>query len=431
MDRKYIMNRSEPFRIDIQSEIGRLDAVLLHRPGAEVENMTPLNVQRALYSDILNLSIAQTEYEQLSGVLGRLCDVYEVRDLLVKVLDKERPRKDLVQRICVSEDVTAYLDELMDMKSEELARVLIEGLPARIDTLTSYLKNEYYALYPLYNFYFTRDAAVTIGNQALICRMANKVRMRESLIMNAIYRHSGAFECDVVDANDFQGETSPVIMEGGDIIVAREDILIVGNGVRTTSQGIDFMVERFRRSCPPGRYNIIVQQLPCEPESFIHLDMVFTLLDNDKCMVFKPLIMQANQYQTVLITVDDGIVTSIRPVAGLLQALKKLGMDLRPIICGGADEWDQEREQWHSGANFFAFAPGKVLTYARNIHTLEELDKIGFNIVRASEFIAGKKDAVVMGDGLCAVTIDGSELPRGGGGARCMTMPLSRQRVNW
>lgn len=431
MDRKYIMNRSEPFRIDIQSEIGRLDAVLLHRPGAEVENMTPLNVQRALYSDILNLSIAQTEYEQLSGVLGRLCDVYEVRDLLVKVLDKERPRKDLVQRICVSEDVTAYLDELMDMKSEELARVLIEGLPARIDTLTSYLKNEYYALYPLYNFYFTRDAAVTIGNQALICRMANKVRMRESLIMNAIYRHSGAFVCDVVDANDFQGETSPVIMEGGDIIVAREDILIVGNGVRTTSQGIDFMVERFRRSCPPGRYNIIVQQLPSEPESFIHLDMVFTLLDNDKCMVFKPLIMQANQYQTVHITVDDGIVTSIRPVAGLLQVLKKLGMDLRPIICGGADEWDQEREQWHSGANFFAFAPGKVLTYARNIHTLEELDKSGFNIVRASEFIAGKKDAVVMGDGLCAVTIDGSELPRGGGGARCMTMPLSRQRVNW
>ena len=418
-------------KIDIQSEIGRLNAVLLHTPGAEVENMTPRNVQRALYSDILNLSIAQKEYSQLSGTLSRLCDVYQVRELLAKVLDQPLPREQLLKRICAAEDVMAYLDTLMVMTSDELARVLIEGLPAKIDTLTSYLKNEYYALYPLYNFYFTRDAAVTIGNQALVCRMANKVRMRESLIMNAIYRHSGAFVCDVVDANDFQGETSPVIMEGGDIIVAREDILIVGNGVRTTSQGIDFMVERFRRSCPPGRYNIIVQQLPCEPESFIHLDMVFTLLDNDKCMVFKPLIMQANQYQTVHITVDDGIVTSIRPVAGLLQVLKKLGMDLRPIICGGADEWDQEREQWHSGANFFAFAPGKVLTYARNIHTLEELDKSGFNIVRASEFIAGKKDAVVMGDGLCAVTIDGSELPRGGGGARCMTMPLSRQRVNW
>ena len=118
-------------------------------------------------------------------------------------------------------------------------------------------------------------------------------------------------------------------------------------------------------------------------------------------------------------------------VAGLLPALKKLGMDLKPIICGGDDEWDQEREQWHSGANFFAFAPGKVLTYARNIHTLEQLSKNGFEIVKASEFISGKNEASVFGEGLCAVAIDGSELPRGGGGARCMTMPLSRQKVNW
>ena len=418
-------------KIDIQSEIGKLDAVLLHRPGCEVENMTPRNVQRALYSDILNLSIAQKEYEQLSGVLSKVCKVYEVYDLLVKVLEQWKPRADLIQRICETEDVQSYIDILMEMKSEELARVLIEGLPARIDTLTSYLKNEYYALYPLYNFYFTRDAAVTIGNQALVCRMANKVRMRESLIMNAIYRYSGEFDCDVIDVNESQSETSPVIMEGGDIIVAREDILVVGNGIRTTSQGIDFMVERFRRSAPPGRYNVLVQQLPSEPESFIHLDMVFTMLDVDKCMVFKPLITQANQYQTVHITIDDGRVSSIKPVSGLLPALKKLGMDLKPVVCGGDDEWDQEREQWHSGANCFAFAPGKVLTYARNVHTLEMLDRGGFEIVRASDFISGKSDAAVMGSRPCAVAIDGSELPRGGGGPRCMTMPLSRQKVDW
>ena len=422
---------TEKLRIDIQSEVGKLDAVLLHRPGAEVENMTPRNVQRALYSDILNLSIAQNEYEQLSGVLSKVAKVYEVTDLLVKVLDQWKPRADLIHRIYETEDVMSYLDTLMEMKSSELARVLIEGLPAKIDTLTSYLKNEYYALYPLYNFYFTRDAAVTIGNQALICRMANKVRMRESLIMDAIYRYSGAFECEVIDVNKSQIETSPVIMEGGDIIVAREDILIIGNGTRTTSQGIDFMIECFRKNCPCGRYNVLVQQLPSEPESFIHLDMVFTLLDKDKCMVFKPLVMQANQYQTVHIVIEDGKVISIKPVSGLLPALKKLGMDLKPIVCGGDDEWDQEREQWHSGANFFAFAPGKVLTYARNIHTLEQLSKNGFNVVKAADFISGKSDAAVMGDGLCAVAIDGSELPRGGGGARCMTMPLSRQKINW
>ena len=220
-------------------------------------------------------------------------------------------------------------------------------------------------------------------------------------------------------------------MEGGDIIVAREDILIIGNGVRTTPQGIDFMIDRFRKSVPYGKYNVIVQQLPSEPESFIHLDMVFTMLDTDKCMVFKPLIMQANQYQTVHIIIEDGKVTSIRPVSGLLSVLKKLGMDLKPVVCGGTDEWDQEREQWHSGANFFAFAPGKVLSYARNIHTLEELSKNGFEIVSANGFISGKADATVYGDSPCVVTIDGSELPRGGGGARCMTMPLSRNNVSY
>lgn len=420
---------TEKLKIEVQSEIGKLNAVLLHRPGAEVENMTPLNVQRALYSDILNLSIAQAEYEQLYGVLSKVSDVYEVRNLLIKVLDQEKPRESLIRRICETEDVMPYYSELMQMRSADLARVLIEGLPARINTLTAYLKNEYYALYPLYNFYFTRDAAVTIGNQALVCRMANKVRMRESFIMNAIYRDSGVFECSVVDANLLQPEGSQVIMEGGDIIVAREDILIVGNGVRTTPQGIDFMIDRFRRACPPGRYNVIVQQLPSEPESFIHLDMVFTLLDHDKCMVFKPLITQANQYQTVHIIIEDGKVTAIRPVSGLLSVLKKLGMDLKPVTCGGLDEWDQEREQWHSGANFFAFAPGKVLSYARNVHTLEELSKNGFEIVKASDFIAGTADATVYGQSPCVLTIDGSELPRGGGGARCMTMPLSRTNI--
>ena len=417
----------QKLKIEVQSEIGSLNAVLLHRPGAEVENMTPLNVQRALYSDILNLSIAQSEYEQLYGVLSKVSNVYEVRSLLIDVLEQDRPREDLIRRICTTEDVMPYYEELMQMKSADLARVLIEGLPARINTLTAYLKNEYYALYPLYNFYFTRDAAVTIGNQALVCRMANKVRMRESFIMDAIYRSSGAFECSVIDANYLQTDKSEVIMEGGDILVAREDILIIGNGVRTTPQGIDFMIDRFRRSVPRGRYNVIVQQLPSEPESFIHLDMVFTLLDNDKCMVFKPLITQANQYQTVHIIIEDGRVTSIRPVSGLLSVLKKLGMDLKPIVCGGADEWDQEREQWHSGANFFAFAPGKVISYARNIHTLEELSKSGFEIVKANDFISGAADSTVYGNSPCVLTIDGSELPRGGGGARCMTMPLSRK----
>ena len=416
-------------KINVSSEIGRLDAVLLHPPGAEVENMTPRNVQRALYSDILNLSIAREEYRQLQGVLSKVADVYIMDDLLAKVLDNPESRTGLLQRICVSEDATDYYGLLLDMPSRTLAKVLIEGLPARIDTLTAFLKNEYYALYPLYNFYFTRDAAVTIGGSALVCRMANKVRMRESYIMDAIYRSSGVFDCKVVDANDFQPQNSPIMMEGGDIIVAREDILLLGNGCRTSSQGIDFMIERFRREHDKGRYHVIVQQLPSEPESFIHLDMVFTFLDRDKCMIFEPLILGDNQYQTVHITISDGKVSKITSAPDILTVLRRLGMDLEPVVCGGPDEWDQEREQWHSGANCFAFAPGKVITYARNIHTLEELDRAGFNVVSADDVISGKVH--VDGDGQYAVTVAGSELPRGGGGARGMTMPLSRREVKW
>ena len=416
-------------KINVSSEIGRLDAVLLHPPGAEVENMTPRNVQRALYSDILNLSIAREEYRQLQGVLSKVADVYIMDDLLVRVLDNIESRTGLLQRICVSEDATDYYGLLLDMPSRTLAKVLIEGLPARIDTLTAFLKNEYYALYPLYNFYFTRDAAVTIGGSALVCRMANKVRMRESYIMDAIYRSSGVFDCKVVDANDFQPQNSPIMMEGGDIIVAREDILLLGNGCRTSSQGIDFMIERFRREHDKGRYHVIVQQLPSEPESFIHLDMVFTFLDRDKCMIFEPLILGDNQYQTVHITISDGKVSKITSAPDILTVLRRLGMDLEPVVCGGPDEWDQEREQWHSGANCFAFAPGKVITYARNIHTLEELDRAGFNVISADDVISGKVHAD--GDGRYAVTVAGSELPRGGGGARCMTMPLSRREVKW
>ena len=420
----------KPLQIDIQSEIGQLNAVLLHTPGAEVENMTPKMAQRALYSDILNLSIAQEEYKQLSGVLSKIANVYTVTDLLVKVLENSVEREELVKKICVTENVMEYYETLMEMSSVRLAKALIEGLPARINTLTSFLNEDYYALFPLYNFYFTRDAAVTIGNHALICKMANKVRMRESLIMQAIYKGSGEFACGIIDAYDHSPLNPNLFMEGGDILIAREDVLLIGNGIRTSSQGIDFLASRLSAIAPQGRRHIIVQQLPHTPESFIHLDMVFTMLDRNKCMVFEPLILGDNQYQTIHIIIDNGKIVKISSVANMLTALKGLGMDLEPVVCGGkADEWDQEREQWHSGANFFAFAPGKVISYARNTHTLDELANHGFEIIPAWDVIEGR--ATIEGDKKCVVTVEGSELPRGGGGARCMTMPLSRKAVQW
>ena len=188
--------------LSVNSEIEKLNAVLMHYPGAEVENMTPRNAQRALYSDILNLSIAQKEYDQIFGVLKKTSSVYTVSELLTKVLEDSLSKHSLISEICKYENAEKYYDFLMDMSPDNLSKILIEGLPIHINTLTDFLRDEFYALKPLYNFYFTRDASAIIGNNAVICKMANKVRLRESLIMNAIYKSGLFFNTNILNMND-------------------------------------------------------------------------------------------------------------------------------------------------------------------------------------------------------------------------------------
>jgi arginine deiminase len=415
--------------VNIQSEIGELEGVILHTPGAEVENMTPENAQRALYSDILNLSVARKEYAQLSGVLGKVTRTFQVMDLLGNVLAKKQPKEDLLTDICRHENAMYLVDDLARLGSKELARLLIEGVPLTRNNLTNFLSHERFALPPLYNFYFTRDASIAMLDEVLIAKMANRVRDRESIIMEAIFNHSDAFVTSTVNPNSFN-MSEKISIEGGDVLIARDDILLIGNGARTSTQGIDFVLNRLLGQKERRKRHILVQELPHAPESFIHLDMVFTLLDVDKCMIFEPVILQPNRYQTVQITIENGKVLEIKTVDNLLVALKKLGMDLKPITCGGTkDQWTQEREQWHSGANFVAIGPGRVIGYARNIHTMEEMSRNGFDIIRAKDVIADRID--LSSYGKYVVTIDGSELPRGGGGARCMTMPVRRKSVSW
>ncbi len=419
----------ERISVSINSEIGELEGVILHTPGAEVENMTPENAQRALYSDILNLNVARKEYAQLSGVLSKVAKTFEVVDLLKLVLSKEESKEYLIEKICKHENAMSLYDHLLDIESGELARLLVEGVPLVRNTLTNFLSKERFALKPLYNFYFTRDASIAIGEDVLIAKMANAVRDRESIIMEAIFSQSGVFTTQTINPSTFNNP-GDVTIEGGDVLVVRDDILLVGNGIRTNTFGIDFILNRFLSRGEKRRRYILVQELPHKPESFIHLDMVFTMLDYDKCMVYEPIVLQPNRYQTVQITIDNGMVTDIRTVDNLLVALRNLGIDLQPIVCGGTkDRWIQEREQWHSGANFVAIGPGKVVGYGRNINTLEEMHKHGFEILKAKDILTGK---VHMNSyKRFVVALDGSELPRGGGGARCMTMPFKRKPIQF
>ncbi len=415
------------FEISVNSEIGQLEGVILHTPGIEMENMTPSNAEKALYSDVLNLSIASDEYNQLKTVLEKTTNVFQVGDLLVDVLGNARVRSNLVERICENENAEDIHEELLNMQTEELAKCLMEGVLMKKDNLSRFLSNERYALRPLHNFFFTRDMSVAINDWVLVSRMANKVRTREAMIMEAIFDYHPMFSVKTLDMQSIQTAN----IEGGDVLIAREDVLIIGCGQRTNPHAIDFLIDHLKNF--KKKQYILVQELPSDPESFIHLDMVFTLLDKDCCMVYEPVIMQQNRYKTVMISIDNGSV-KINEETNLLTAFEKLGMPMKPVFCGGSsDPWIQEREQWHSGANFFALAPGKIIGYGRNINTIEALDQAGFQVVDANEIIAGDSKANEAIDlskpGRMVITIDGSELARGGGGCRCMTMPIRRKAL--
>jgi len=415
--------------VNVTSEIGQLEGVILHTPGTEVENMTPKNAERALYSDILNLSVAGREYAQFKEVLSKLTNTFEVKDLLGDILSNEKIKENLLEKICRFESRGDVFEHLLSISPQESAEQLIQGVVEKKDTLTKYLNRERYSLRPLHNFFFTRDAAMSVLDDVLIGRMANDVRERESFIMEAIFDYHEMFKTRTVNPlsqKDFDPKTS---IEGGDVLVARDDILLIGTGTRTTTQGIDFIMEQLIKQGEKKRH-IIVQELPYHPESFIHLDMVFTFLSQSECMVYEPLILKANKFQTIHIYIEDGKVSKIEEEENLIKALKDLGMDLKPVLCGGSsDAWIQEREQWHSGANFFAIEPGKVIGYERNVYTMEEMNKNGYEILRAKDIIRNKVDTSQYSK--FVVSLEGSELPRGGGGARCMTMPVRRKPVKW
>ncbi len=416
---------SKKLKIKIKSEVGKLEGVILHKPGHEIENLTPQNAKRALYSDILNLSVAAEEYAQLSGTLEKITKVYYLRDLLKDILENQDTKNNLIYKITKNCSYPEIKSFLIEQEPNKLASLLIEGVPLPHNSLTNYLSKDIYALKPLHNFFYMRDAATSILDSVLINRMANEVRRRESSIMEAVFEKHPKLITRTYNPENSRLFSDNIIIEGGDILVARKNLLLIGMGTRTSSQGIDYIAKKVESKEFPR--NIIIQELPHSPESFIHLDMIFTFLDIDKCMIYKPVLF-SKKYSTIRMIVDNGKIKTITEEDNIIDALKNAKMPVKPILCGGKNHQNQEREQWHSGANFFAFAPGKIIGYQRNVHTIEELNKNGFDVVSAKEVISEKKDLNKFKK--VVVTIHGAELSRGGGGARCMTMPLTRKKID-
>lgn len=406
-------------KVNVASEYGLLKAVLLHRPGAEIERMTPSNAAHALYSDILNKPIVDDEYRNFCGVLERWTKVYYVQDILRQLLCDDALRGALVSESCRLDGCEYLVEELMLHSADTLAKELVEGFKYRAGIDPERYANERYVLKPLYNLFFTRDASSTVYNRVLINSMSFDVRKRETLIYKTIFENY--FHCSTLNAQAWDAEACT---EGGDVQIARHDLLCVGNGIRTNAKGIHYLAETFAKERP--HFNIITQQLPHSPESFIHLDMVFTFLSGEQCMAFEPMLRKTGIFsnmQTTRIEIDNGKIT-YHQYDNILSALHSVGFDMEPVLCGGSDAWVQEREQWHSGANFFALGPGKVLGYHRNYHTIEALDKAGFAILDAEAITNGKVDMHQYNKFVAA--FKASELPRAGGGARCMTMPIAR-----
>lgn len=417
-----MIQKCDPIKVNVTSEVGRLNAVLLHKPGVEIERMTPMNAAHALYSDILNKNIVDGEYANFCGVFEKFTKVFYVQDLLTEVLRNEDTKRFLATESCRIDGCDYLADELSGHSPEVLARELIEGFAYRKGTDPDCFADERYVLKPLYNLFFTRDASSSMYGEVLINSMSFQVRRREILIYKTIFEQY--FGCRTFNAEACDPEART---EGGDVQIARHNLLCVGNGIRTNKKGIEFLANKFAKE--REKFQILYQELPHEPESFIHLDMVFTFLSQHQCMAFEPMLKKSGIFSgrhTTMITIDNGKI-SYKEYGNILEGLKSTGIDLEPVICGGSDEWDQMREQWHSGANFFAMAPGKIIGYHRNNHTIEALDKAGFAVLPAEDICSGK---INMADySRFVAAFKAGELPRAGGGARCMTMPINRDEA--
>ncbi len=427
--------------LKVTSEIGKLKSVLVHLPGPEIDRMVPSMMEELLFDDILYGNRAREEHRRFQQVLGYVADeVLEIQDLLEDVLAVPEQRSAIVDDLGKTLGWGPDMDyRLRDLTAEQLAAALIVGIEKPAPEMAREAA-ELYALPPIPNYFFQRDPLVIVGERAIRCAMATSARLREPLLSGYVLslhpKFSGAeggkfwfqeFSADYAPSSSY-ARMRPTL-EGGDILILREDLLAIGYSERTEKTTIERLAEAFKARKSPIK-RILVVAIPPQ-RSYMHLDTVFTRISPEECLVYGPMILpdgaeEADVYECDLTKREITWTTE----KDLLSALKAQKLDLKPVRCGGEDPIAERREQWTDGANAFALAPGVILMYDRNEATAAELARAGYTVVDEADLLLGKEELELWKPTKkYVILLAAHELSRARGGPRCMAMPLVREDV--
>ncbi len=404
-----------PSPIHVTSEIGKLKTVMLHRPGREIENLTPDSMYRLLFDDIPYLPIAQEEHDYFAQTLrDQGIEVLYFEKLAAEALADQDVKEEFVDRMVAESGYAAGLihdvlkEYLLAMNTQDMVNKIFEGVRREeIDlphmTLQQAAEDTEwpFVMDPMPNAYFTRDPQASIGDGLSINRMTFPARQRESLITEYIIKHHPRFAGQVNVWRDRNHETH---IEGGDELVLSDHVFAIGISQRTTADAIEDIAKNlFKKS----NYDTVIAIKIPHNHAMMHLDTVFTMIDYDKFTVHPAILDENGQVDNwVLHPGKDGEITmehhtDIKEV--LKKALNKDDIDLIPT--GNGDPIIAAREQWNDGSNTLAIAPGEVVTYNRNYVSNDLLRK----------------------HGILVHEVRSSELSRGRGGPRCMSCPIVRE----
>lgn len=404
--------------INVFSEIGKLKAVLLHRPGRELENLMPDYLDDLLFDDIPYLPNAQAEHDAFAQLLrDKGVEVLYLEELAAEAISEPEVRKQFIAdyleeanikgtglKELISDKLTAMDDnrELIDLTMAGIAKAELGELEH--SSLTDMIESDYpFAIDPMPNLYFTRDPFATLGTGVSINKMYSVTRRRETLYAKYIFENHPRFKDGDIPMLYDRNDTTRI--EGGDELVLSKDLLALGISQRTDVASIEKLAKNiFAKKI--GFKRLLAFDIGSK-RKFMHLDTVFTMLDYDKFSIHPEIEGDLTVYS--ISEDEDGKIEIVEEHDNLEAILNKyLEIDnVKLIRCGGNDKIAAAREQWNDGSNTLAIAPGEVVVYDRNTITNKALEEAGVKL----NYIAG------------------SELVRGRGGPRCMSMPLIREDI--